>query len=72
MVDVSVWPRNRQRKEPCNSIKPVSNFLQNYTKSLFEAPLLTYPVVLEICRLVQNFFPASTFIELRILKSITF
>ena len=61
-LKICVWPRNRQRKEARNSIRSVSIFSQNYTKSLFETPLLTYPEVLEIYRLVK-IIPASMFFK---------
>ena len=59
-LKICVWPRNRQRKEARNNIRSVSIFSQIYTKSLFETPLLTYPEVLEIYRLVK-IIPASMF-----------
>ena len=61
-LTIYVWPRNRQRKEARNSIRSVSIFFQNYTKTMFETPLLTYPEVLEIYRLVK-IFPASMFLK---------
>ena len=61
-LTICVWPRYRQRKEARNSIRSVSIFSQNYTKSMFETPLLTYPEVLEIYRLVK-IFPASMFLK---------
>ena len=61
-LTICVWPRNRQRKEARNSIRSVSIFSQNYTKSMFETPLLTHPEVLEIYRLVK-IFPASMFFK---------
>ena len=57
-----VWPRNRQRKEARNNFRSVSIFSQNYTKSMFETPLLTNTEVLEIYRLVK-IFPASMFFK---------
>ena len=61
-LTICVWPRNRQRKEARNSIRSVSIFSQNYTKSMLETPLLTYPEVLDIYRLVK-IFPASMFFK---------
>ena len=61
-LTICVLPRNRQRKETRNSLRSVSIFSQNYTKSMFETPLLTYPEVLKIYRLVK-IFPASMFFK---------
>ena len=61
-LKICVLPRNRQRKEARNSLRSVSIFSQNYTKSMFESSLLTYPEVLKIYRLVK-ILPASMFFK---------